>query len=112
MSNATRTRLRAAWEVLSTVDTENPDALDRVLGHPFIRVWAVRSLGQLESPATTVGAELDYMSALAASAAIQAGITTEISMPSSAVPCCCRPSGVWSPGRTGRAHGHEPDHRR
>ncbi len=81
VSNAARTRLRAAWEVLSAVDAERPEALDRMLGHPFVRVWAVRCLGQLESPAATLGAELDYLSALAASAAIQAGIRAEISVP-------------------------------
>jgi uncharacterized protein len=81
VNTAARTRLRAAWDVLSAVDTEHPEALERVLSHPFVRLWAVRCLGQLESPAATIGPELDYLNALAASAAILAGLTAEISVP-------------------------------
>jgi uncharacterized protein len=81
VDNAARTRLHAAWDVLAAVDTENPDALDRVLGHPFVRLWAVRCLGQLESPLSTPVADLDYLSALAAAAAIRAGSTGELSVP-------------------------------
>jgi uncharacterized protein len=81
VDSATRTRLRAAWGVLSDVDTEYPDALDRVLGHPFVRLWAVRCLGQLESPIPAPAADLDYLSALAAAAAVRAGATAELSVP-------------------------------
>lgn len=84
VDNAVRARLRAAWNLLSVVDTEHPDALDLVLRHPFVRLWAARCLGQLESPAPAVGADLDYLSALAASAAIRAGITADVSVPISA----------------------------
>jgi uncharacterized protein len=81
VNTAVRTRLRAAWDVLSAVDSEHSEALEKVLSHPFVRLWAVRCLGQLESPASTLGAELGYLSALAASAAILAGATAEISVP-------------------------------
>jgi uncharacterized protein len=81
VDSATRTRLRAAWDVLSAVDTEHPDVLDQVLSHPFVRLWAVRCLSQLESPSSALAADLDYLSALAATAAVRAGITAELSVP-------------------------------
>jgi uncharacterized protein len=81
VGNATRGRLSVAWGVLSKVDADSPDALEQVLSYPFVRLWAVKCLGQLESPAATLGADLDYLSALAASVAIQAGITAEITIP-------------------------------
>jgi HEXXH motif-containing protein len=37
--------------VLTTIDRENPKALDAALSHPYVRAWAVRSLEQLR-PAT------------------------------------------------------------
>jgi uncharacterized protein len=81
VDHAARTRLQVAWEVLSTVDAEHPEALDRVLGHPFVRMWAVRCLDQLESPVPASGADLGYLSALAAAAAVQAGTPAELTVP-------------------------------
>jgi uncharacterized protein len=89
VSNALRTRLRAAWDILLAVEAENPEALDRVLNHPFTRLWAVRCLGQLQLPRSgsadraTAGpsTDLGYLSALAASAAIRAGVNAEMSVP-------------------------------
>jgi uncharacterized protein len=81
MDNAARTRLRAAWDVLSAVDAEHPEALDRVLRHPFVRLWAVRCLSQLEASGSALGADLDYLSALTASSAIWAGVAADLSVP-------------------------------
>ena len=84
VKSTARTRLRAAWDVLAAVDTDHPEVIDQVLSHPFVRIWAVRCLGQLELSAATLGADLDHLSALAASAAIRAGATAELSVPTSA----------------------------
>src|SRR6201996_1068361 len=89
VSNELRARLRAAWDVLLAVEAESPEALDRVLNHPFTRLWAVRCLGQLQpphagstdGPAASLSADLGYLSALAASAAIRARVNAEISVP-------------------------------
>ncbi len=89
VGNTVRTRLRAAWGALTAADAERPDAVDRVLGHPFFRLWAVRCLGRLRAPragqagslASALEADLGYLSTLAASAAIRTGATTEITVP-------------------------------
>jgi uncharacterized protein len=81
VGNTVRTRLQAAWNVLSAVDAEHPDVLDRVLGHPFARLWAARCLSQLEALGLAPEADLDYLSALTASSAILAGIAAELSVP-------------------------------
>lgn len=88
VSDAVRMRLRAAWGVLSSIDAGHLDALDRVLDQPFVRFWAVRCLGwlrvphsgQVSSPVPAFETDLDYGSALAASAAIRAGIAAELSV--------------------------------
>lgn len=36
---------KGAWTLLTALDEEVPDALDRVLAHPYSRAWAVRCLG-------------------------------------------------------------------
>jgi uncharacterized protein len=79
--SAARTRLRNAWAVLSAVDTGQPDVLDRMLSHPFVRLWAVRCLGQLEFSDSTLGADFGYLGNLAASAAIHARLTAKLSVP-------------------------------
>ncbi len=75
-------RLRAAWDVLAAVDAEHPEALDRVLDHPFVRFWAVRCYRPaLHHRSSAPGADLGYLSALAASAAVRAGVAAELSVP-------------------------------
>jgi uncharacterized protein len=89
VSTGARARLRVAWGVLAAVEAECPTALDRVLNHPFTRLWAVRSLGRLQIPHSgsagglgqAISADLDYLSALAASAAARAGVAAELSVP-------------------------------
>ena len=89
VSDATRTGLRAAWSTLAAVDAEHPEALGRVLDHPFVRSWAVRCLDRLQTlksgravPRTrTLEADLGYLSALAATAAVRAGVTAELTVP-------------------------------
>jgi uncharacterized protein len=85
----TRARLTKAWAVLNAVDAERPDALSRVLDHPFVRSWATRCLSQLRAtksgPAglqsAEIGTDLDHLGVLAASAAIRAGIAAELDVP-------------------------------
>src|SRR5262249_37802451 len=35
-----RAGLETAWAALTTIDRKQPEALDAVLGHPYVRVWA------------------------------------------------------------------------
>jgi uncharacterized protein len=89
VSDTARADLRAAWAVLAAVEAEHPEALIQVLDYPFVRSWAVRCLGQLQALASgraeiraaALGADLGYLGALAAAAAIRAGAVAEVSVP-------------------------------
>ena len=51
-------RFRVAWTLLTTLDNEHPEALDAVLRHPYLRVWAIRCLEQLNlAPAVNLDSQ-------------------------------------------------------
>jgi uncharacterized protein len=78
-----KAQLRSAWGVLTTVDREQPRVLDAVLGHPYIRVWAVRCLEQLRTPPLHQGlaADLGHLGAIAAATAVRARVSAAASIP-------------------------------
>lgn len=61
----------AAWDLLTSLERTAPDVFADVLGHPFVRPWAVHCL-------TTGGTDAARLAALAAAAAIRARVTAEI----------------------------------
>jgi uncharacterized protein len=85
--------LHAAWELLTRVDQVNSCALDTVLSHPYIRVWAVRCLEQLgRAPASPdcrpstgrgpdLATSLGHLGAIAAAAAIRASLGGQVTVP-------------------------------
>jgi uncharacterized protein len=82
--------LRAAWEVLTAIDSEQPEALEAVLAHPYVRVWAVRCLEQLKAtpgagagaPGTPgLAADLGHLGAIAAVTAIMAKADASVTVP-------------------------------
>ena len=83
--------VRAAWAVLAAADQERPEALDTVLAHPYVRVWAVRCLERLrQSPPAgepdpaqgrELAAALGHLAAIAAVTAIRADDETELTIP-------------------------------
>jgi uncharacterized protein len=80
--------LQAAWELLTRLDAENPRVLGEVLGHPYVRVWAVHCLDQVKKPGNdTAGdgralvADYGHLGAIAAAAAIRAGLTARLTVP-------------------------------
>jgi uncharacterized protein len=85
--------LRAAWRVLTTIDKQQPEALDAVLAHPYLRVWAVRCLqrlkpavpggsaGQPAAGGALVAADLRYLGGIAAVAAIRARASARLTVP-------------------------------
>ena len=92
VSAAAKVELRRAWSLLTTLDRERPDALQTVLGHPYIRVWAMRCLKQLRSAAwhgaqdqagraPGLVADLGYLGAIAAAAVIRAGTSATVRVP-------------------------------
>ncbi|MCD0482112.1 FxsB family radical SAM/SPASM domain protein [Streptacidiphilus sp. ASG 303] len=65
----------AAWELLTALDSDAPDALDAVLAHPYTRAWAVRCL---EGAA---GADAGGLAEVAAAAALRAGRDEPVRVP-------------------------------
>jgi uncharacterized protein len=94
---ADQARLREAWDLLAAIEREQSAALDDVLGHPYLRVWAVRCLEELNLAAEANGdgqdrnaegqvawdlsAGLGHLGAVAAAAAARAGMEAEVSVP-------------------------------
>ena len=85
--------LRRAWSVLTALDRESPEALAAVLGHPYLRAWAIRCLRQLRPAAAWPGdadragraqglaADLGHLGAIAAAAAVHAGASVTVRIP-------------------------------
>jgi uncharacterized protein len=80
--------LQAAWDLLSRIDAGSPQVLADVLGHPYVRVWAVRCLEQLRTAlgeraraAPDLAADLGHLGAIAAAAAIRSGTTARVAVP-------------------------------
>ena len=63
----------AAWELLTALDGEAPDALDAVLAHPYTRAWAVRCLSDGGAPGG--------LAEIAAAAALRAGVDAPVDVP-------------------------------
>lgn len=90
---AARAALLAAWSVLTTLDREQPNALNAVLDHPYVRVWAMRSLGQLRPAGGWPGDEdqardswplatdLGHLGAIAAAASARARFCAALTVP-------------------------------
>ena len=86
-----RETLRTAWMILAAADRERPEALDRVLAHPYVRVWAARCLEQAgqAGPAGESGpaygpvapAGLGHLAAIAAATVIRSGGQANITVP-------------------------------
>jgi uncharacterized protein len=93
VSAAVKVQLRAVWSLLTTLDREQPKALDPVLGHPYLRVWAVRCRDQLRQASVRHGeknqtqdarglaADLGHLAAIAAAAAAAAGVSATVRIP-------------------------------
>lgn len=85
--------LRGAWAVLATLTREQPKALDAVLGHPYVRVWAARGLEHTGPAVAWHGDESQaritwklstspgHLGAIAASAAIRARMGAAVTVP-------------------------------
>jgi uncharacterized protein len=84
-----RDRLRAAWQVLAMADRDHPDTLDSVLGHPYLRVWAVRCLNRLGLAGADassgedhgLAADLGHLGAIAAAVAILGWTRVRLTVP-------------------------------
>ncbi|WP_216899925.1 aKG-HExxH-type peptide beta-hydroxylase [Nocardia alni] len=73
-------RFAAAWELLTALDVTAPDAVATVLAHPYAREWAVGLLNDLQA-GTPALADAYHLEALAASAAVHAGLDLRVPVP-------------------------------
>ncbi|MDH6577611.1 FxsB family cyclophane-forming radical SAM/SPASM peptide maturase [Kitasatospora sp. MAP5-34] len=64
-----------AWSLLTELDARAPQALDVVLGHPYVRAWAVRCLRR------EPGADLGGLAEVAAAAGLRAGLDVDLVLP-------------------------------
>jgi uncharacterized protein len=78
----------AVWEVLARLDATHSPHLDDVLGHPYIRAWGTRFLRAATGPSGASPGEHDFtdsdlrhLGAIAAAAAIRAGMSVELDVP-------------------------------
>jgi len=93
VSDPVKTRLRMAWSVLAGVDRERPDALAVLIGHPYLRAWAVRCLERIRGTAPGPGsahlaerpqplaADLGHLGAIAAAAAARGRLGAAVPVP-------------------------------
>jgi HEXXH motif-containing protein len=72
---------QAAWELLAGTEQVAPEVLDLVLAHPYTGSWAGYVTRSLASAAEPVWPHIGYVHALAAAAAIRAGISFRTSIP-------------------------------
>ena len=77
--------IEAVWELLARVEDAAPGAFDRLLAHPYTGSWAGYATRLLRSGLDGVGprwAHLGHVHAIAAAAAIRAGLNFAIGVPS------------------------------
>lgn len=82
--------LPGAWAQLADLDRRDTGAVDMVLGHPYVRVWAARcvkslSTGTVDGVAQGAGEwrnpEIGYIGGVVAAAAARAGSDAEVMIP-------------------------------
>jgi uncharacterized protein len=69
----------AGWRLLAHLDDEHPQAVREVLTYPYVRAWAARCLDP--PPGTDIDLDRAHLAGLAAAAALQAGVETELPLP-------------------------------
>jgi HEXXH motif-containing protein len=88
---------KTAWQLLCTVEERAPEALERVLADPTVMAWALRLLRRLSGSvagtpsAAPLWADLGQFHALAAAAALRAGVPCVLRVPA-------HRGMVWLPG--------------
>ncbi|MEO3972564.1 HEXXH motif-containing putative peptide modification protein [Streptomyces sp. CAU 1734] len=85
----------SAWQLLATVQQHAPDAVDTVIADPSVMSWALRLLRRLrgDTPAAhaPLWADLAQFHALAAAAALHAGVPAVVRVPA-------HRGMIWLPG--------------
>jgi uncharacterized protein len=72
----------AGWGLLTQVERDDAHAFGLVLAHPYVRTWADRCLGAaVAAGPVRLPREAGHLAAIAAAAAIRAGLPAEIDVP-------------------------------
>ncbi|MFC1415318.1 FxsB family cyclophane-forming radical SAM/SPASM peptide maturase [Streptacidiphilus cavernicola] len=71
----------AAWELVLRLGDEAPDAVEQVLGHPYLRPWAERALSGRRAEGTEQPADPAGLAEPAAAMALRAGAAVEVPVP-------------------------------
>jgi len=87
-ANAHTASARDGWHVLTRVDADHPEAVDAVLGYPYVRVWATHCLEGIRdirpgdaSQAGSLSADMGHLSGIAMAAAIRSGLAAQLAVP-------------------------------
>jgi uncharacterized protein len=81
ISTAARQQLRRAWQTLAATEDSKPEAVDAVLGHPYLRTWSERCL---QGPGGTTRSHepgLAHLGTVAAAAAIRGEANARVTVP-------------------------------
>ena len=73
-------RFADAWDLLASLSASSPEAVATVIAHPYTRVWAVRLLMDLRGDGPS-DADVHHLEAIAASAAVHAGLDLRVRVP-------------------------------
>jgi HEXXH motif-containing protein len=69
---------RRGFSLLAEVKRQHPAVADQVIMHPSVGAWALRAMGPSQERTELAGADPGWLSAIAAAAAIRAGVAAEI----------------------------------
>ena len=88
VSPPTRDLLRTAWQALALADRDGSEVVNAVLGHPYLRAWAVRCLGRLSrndpgggDADRSLAADLGHLGGVAAAVAIRGRARARLTLP-------------------------------
>jgi HEXXH motif-containing protein len=73
--------LREHYGLLAAVERQAPAAAASILRHPHVGAWGARCMRQLSRDPDRAGPDLQYLGAIAASAAILAGYACSVTLP-------------------------------
>jgi HEXXH motif-containing protein len=72
---------RRGYDLLTAAQRHDPEVANAVIRHPSVGAWALRTVRALRGNTATLGAEPGRLCAVAAAAAIRAGLPAEIWVP-------------------------------
>lgn len=85
-----------AWELLADLDGSHPEAVDRILAHPYTRAWAVSYLSTLQQGRAVDAGLIGHLGSLAAAAALHAGVDAKLPLLPSGPDIAIPTFGVFS----------------